>query len=357
MSRRNRTLVVAAVLVVALAGFVVWRNWPEPPFDPDRPITPSQAVGRVVPAADYQLAGPYTHANLSVYLVTAPETVTGVSFVTLGEALETKAAVVHETGTVSQLAVENLGDEELFISAGDIVKGGKQDRTLPYDAVVSAKSGKVPVDSFCVEQGRWRERGTESKEYFSSSKFNLGSSDMKKAAYSSEASQGEVWKNVSRTQDRLAKKTGVSVKAGESATSLQLTLENPAVRDKLAPYVSAIERAAAGHPEAVGCVVVVNGRVVSADVYASRGLFGKLWPKLAEGAAVEAFLADEPGTQGATEADVRAFLAAAEGGTPVREAVTERTYVLVKQTDRAVLMEACDRRRQNVVLHRGVLAR
>lgn len=144
------------------------------------PITPSQSLGKLIPAVEYQFVGPYTHAQLSVYLVTAPETLGGVSFVTLGEALETNAAVVHETGTVSRLAVENLGDAELFISAGDIVKGGKQDRTLPYDTLVSAKSGQVPVDSFCVEQGRWSERGGESKEHFGSSKFSLGSADMRR---------------------------------------------------------------------------------------------------------------------------------------------------------------------------------
>ncbi len=364
MSRRKRILAVAALLVVALAGFVVWQNWPSRhdftdfPDRPDEPITPSQSPGKVVPAADYQLVGPFTHDNLAVYLVVAPETLTGASFVTLGEALEQKTAVVHETGTVSRLAVENLSGDELFISAGDIVKGGKQDRTLPYDAVIGANSGQVSVDSFCVEQGRWKERGKESKESFSKSEYSLGSSDMKKAAYAPGASQGEVWKNVSKTQSKLAQKTGVSVKAEASATSLQLTLEAPAVREKLAPYLAAVQGAAGRHPAAVGCVVVVGGRVVSADVYATRGLFGKLWPKLAEGAAVEAFLADESPAGGvASEADVRAFLAAAEGGTPVREAVTARTYVLVKQSDKTVLMEACDRSRDNLVLHRGVLAR
>ncbi len=362
MTRRARTrvLLIAVAMAALLTGYVVWSNWPSRnrAGGEDGPITPSQSTGAVVPAADYRLAGPYTHDNLAVYLVLAPETLPGVSFVPLGEALEAKTAVVHETGNVSRLEVENLGGDELFVSAGDIVKGGKQDRTLPYDAVIAAKSGKVPVDSFCVERGRWQERGKESKEYFSEAKSSLGSSDMKKAAYAPGASQSAVWKNVSQTQERLAKKVGQPVQAGESATSLQLTLEHPAVRAGLSPYTAALAGAAGGHPDAGGCVVAVGGKVVSADVYASRRLFAKLWPKLAEGAAVEAFVAAEPGAGGPpSEADVRGFLAAAEGGTPVREAVTERTYVLVRQAERAILMEACDRSRENVVLHRGVLAR
>jgi hypothetical protein len=112
-----------------------------------------------VATADYRLSGPYTHDNLSVYLVHGPETLPGASFLTLQEALGQKKAVVHETGSVNQLAVENLSEgEEVFVQSGDIVKGGKQDRTLPYDAVIAAGSGRVPIDSFCVEQGRWSKR-------------------------------------------------------------------------------------------------------------------------------------------------------------------------------------------------------
>lgn len=166
-----------------------------------------------------------------------------------------------------------------------------------------------------------------------------------------------MWQTVTRTQEKLAAKAGGSVRSDASATSLQLTLESPAVREGLTPYVAAVAGLAEKHPEAVGCVVAVGGKVVSADVYPSRGLFAKVWPKLAEGAAVEAFLADDRPAVVVSEDDVRAFLAAAEGGDPVREAVTERTYVLVKQTDKTILMEACDRGRDNLVLHRGVLAR
>ena len=38
----------------------------------------------------------------------------------------------------------------------------------------------------------------------------------------------------------------------------------------------------------IGYVFAINGHINSADVYASRALFLKLWPKLLEASAVEA---------------------------------------------------------------------
>jgi hypothetical protein len=112
---------------------------------PDEPFAPSQQPGAVVAADGYRLSGPYTHENMSVFLVHGPETLEGKTFFTLQDGLELKRAVVHETSSVGTLTIENLShDEELFIQSGDIVKGGKQDRTLLSDSIVGPRSGQVP---------------------------------------------------------------------------------------------------------------------------------------------------------------------------------------------------------------------
>jgi hypothetical protein len=54
--------------------------------------------------------------------------------------------VVYETGNVNTLQVENLSPtDDVFIHAGEIVMGGKQDRTFGVDMIVQAKSGKVSI--------------------------------------------------------------------------------------------------------------------------------------------------------------------------------------------------------------------
>ena len=93
---------------------------------------------------DNFLSGPYTHANLSIFLIHGQSTVDGEAFITLSEAMERELVTVHETGNVGELAIENRSEElSVFIQSGDIVKGGRQDRTLAYDVVVPPRSGRV----------------------------------------------------------------------------------------------------------------------------------------------------------------------------------------------------------------------
>ena len=89
---------------------------------------------------------------------------------TLQEALAKGSVQVVETGRVNELQIENTGGEAVFIQAGDIVKGGKQDRVLTVSLLLPANSGRVPIASFCVEQGRWSPRGKEDHAKFSSAK-------------------------------------------------------------------------------------------------------------------------------------------------------------------------------------------
>jgi hypothetical protein len=355
MSRRTAVLSLIAVMVAVLA----WRGI-RTELRPS-PIMPSMDVGELVPVADYRISGPYTHENLAVFLIHGSETLDGSGILTLQQALDRKKAVVHETGSVHRLAVEALSPgEEVFVQSGDIVKGGKQDRTLPYDTLVPAVAGQIPVESFCVEQGRWSKRGDESSSYFSCSPSSLSTSELKRAArVRGEASQAEVWRNVARTQERLSRKLGVSAKADASASSLQLTLEHPALRAAVGECAHALAGILDDRDDVIGCAIAVNGRVVSADVYASRALFRRLWPKLLEAGAIEAFIEADSSQSyaAASEEVVRDFLIEADGAAVIDEAVTERTYVRVRGTARAMVFDSCDRSRDNLVLHRSFLAR
>src|SRR6202035_2503071 len=106
-------------------------------------------------------------------------------------------------------SVENVSDDaEIYIQAGDIVKGGQQDRIITYDLIVPPKSGKIPIASFCCEAGRWQKRGDEAVGNFASSANNANSKGLKVAAQSSMSSQQQVWKKVAEAQKKLAHNVG-----------------------------------------------------------------------------------------------------------------------------------------------------
>src|SRR5215213_11016228 len=156
------------------------------------------------PAAqsDYRLSGPYTHKNLTVFLVHGKE-LTTKPFLTLQEALAQKKVRVYETKDVNELSIQNLSNEDVYVQSGDIVRGGEQDRMISLDFIVPPKSGRMPIAAFCVESGRWNKRGNEESASFSSSENMIATKDLKLAA-KREKSQQAVWDNVKVAQDKLA---------------------------------------------------------------------------------------------------------------------------------------------------------
>jgi hypothetical protein len=309
------------------------------------------------PPAGQRITGPFTHANLSVFLIHGRGRAAGRPMVTLQEAIAQKKVVVHETGQVNELAVENVSsDADVYIQSGDIVKGGRQDRMIAQDFVVPARSGKMPIASFCVEQGRWSRRGSEQAHAFAGSNDQVAGKGLKMAARK-HADQGRVWQEVAAAQDKLSKNLGAPVGAAESASSLQLTLENTRVKAGVDAYLRALEGRGVGR-DVVGCVFAVNGRLSSAEVYASRELFARLWPKLLKAAAVEAIA--EQGTAVATppgEADVRRWMAEADGARADEKTISPRVKVLTREAKDNVVFETLDAERKEGYLHRSYVAK
>jgi hypothetical protein len=279
------------------------------------------------------VSGPFTHQNLAVYLLHGKELLPGKKFLTLQEALERKQILVHETGTVGQLAVESVSaDAEVFIQAGDIVKGGRQDRVLAYDLIVPAKSGKVPLAAFCVEAGRWQKRGGEDERNFSRSAGQLPGKALR-LAVSSARQQGQVWDKVKEQQDKLSRKLSKNVADPQSPSSLQLTLEDKDLQARVSAYVAKLEKSIAGKPDVAGFALAVNGRVESAEVYGSYALFRKMWPKLRRAAAVDAFAEQQKGRRyEAAELDeIQAFLAEGSKGKRTETEVNRRIRVTTRR--------------------------
>src|SRR5712692_6276721 len=185
---------------------------------------------------EYRLEGPFTQDNLTVFLIHGKDKIKGATFLTLQEALVQKKVIVRETREVNELSIENISGEEVYVQSGDIVKGGQQDRMMAVDLILPSHSGKIPISAFCVENGRWSQRGTEAVTVFNSSSNVVASREVKLAA-KAKGSQGDVWREVSVAQDKLSANVGKPVTGEASPTSFQLTLENKDVQATADGYV------------------------------------------------------------------------------------------------------------------------
>src|SRR5215471_3423063 len=299
---------------------------------------------------DYRLEGPFTQGNLSVFLVHGKDKIKGQTFITLQEALVQRKVVVRETREVNSLSIENVSAEEVYVQSGDIVKGGAQDRMLVTDLILPPHSGKIPIDAFCVENGRWSRRGSEEVTQFTSSSNTVASREMKLAA-KEKGSQSEVWAEVAAAQDKLSRNTGGSVKSTASPTSFQLALENKQVTASADMYVKALSGIVEGKNDVVGYVFAINGKINSADIYASNALFKKLWPKLLQASAIEAVADLRRGEKfdAPKSADVLGFLEDGDKGPEQEKTVSGRVQMVTRDSKENISFDTRDRAKSDVV--------
>jgi hypothetical protein len=263
--------------------------------------------------------------NLEVYLIYAHAYTDQKKYVALHNALKNNLVKIDETSTVGKLSVSNNSDQYVYINSGDIVKGGKQDRTIKYDIVIAPHAQNIDLASFCVEHNRWSQRGSETANNFTSSEKSLSSSDLKVAARHN-SNQSEVWHEVkdyqvttnanlntdaqymqtiqhkSNTVARDANATQninvgnvpvsnvvvADVTNNESSSSLELTLENKDLNKINEEYKKTIVEQLGNREGAVGIAYYINGKLYSIDVYNNHQLFTDLFDKLLDAAIAEA---------------------------------------------------------------------
>lgn len=332
-------------------------------------------VGSFADAAeDLHVTGPTVHANLAIYFVHGSAT-TGAVPVSLEEALASGRVKVRETGTVNELTVENLGDDEVFVQAGDIVKGGRQDRVLSVDLLLPPRSGQVSIAAFCVEVGRWFARGREDAQTFSTAATAMPSHEARLAmqAFAAAASssgqtvasdptgddvgsrQKQIWTSVTTTQDRLAQAIGAPVTAPASPSSLELSLESEKLRAAQAAYLSALQDKGL-EPDVVGFLVAINGKISGGDIYASPALFHKMWPKLLAASATEAIIeADAQKADPPPAEQLAAMLTAAQGAPETERQVGRIVRLATRYNDGVFYSET--RRPDGSWVHRNYLAK
>jgi hypothetical protein len=329
------------------------------------------AVGAMAAEPEaYRISGPVVHENLHIYFVHG-KSADGPVPLTLQEALANGSVQVRETGSVNQLEVENTGNAEVFIQSGDIVKGGRQDRVLTVSLIIPPHSGAMPIASFCVEQGRWTARGRENAQRFETASASVPSREAKIAmkapapaapptsgsasgtttitrsnpAYMSSLDvsrrQQAMWNDVAKVQDKLSQALAAPVAMAESRSSLQLSLENEKLKTAQADYVTALQSAGEAGDDIIGYVFAINGKLNSADLYPSNGLFRKMWPKLLAANATEAIGDKQAGASAAlpSDADVLAFLKAAEGGMAVEQPLIGANKLETREAAGALFFE------------------
>jgi len=244
----------------------------------------------------------------------------------LDEAMAAHQVKIQEIaeGNVNGLTFVNKADHPVFVMAGEVIIGGKQDRIIGRNTVIPAKTTQeVPV--FCVEHGRWD--GT-TKEFTTAKALAHG----RLRGQASYAAQQDVWNEVAAKNK--ARKT-------QSASDTYRKVAQQQSDGTLATMEKQVTAALAKIPAAdrtrmVGYAVALNGAVATVDLFGSPALFQKLETKLVRSYLTEAVdLAAQKDVKPPSTADVKSFMADADKAAEQKSYDTDAAATVINSGTRA----------------------
>lgn len=194
-------------------------------------------------------------------------------YIDLQTALSSDKVLITENGrggTVNTLLIRNLSPDTLFIMAGEILQGGKQDRVVAHDMLIPPNSGRLNLSVYCVERGRWSYKNTENdtkfKAYYGTANEHL------RDLIDHEKSQTEIWKEIGKSN----KQDGI-----KSYTDAYTDhINNRAYREREQLYADFFLNSFRNEIDVIGVVAVTGNQVIGCDMFISNRLFLQEYPSL-----------------------------------------------------------------------------
>ncbi len=279
-----------------------------------------------------------TYKNLRLYPVIAKQEFIDAhknisAYTTLKEAMEKKEIKITEktsddsnsgeldgAATVNTLFVENTSNDTIFLMAGEVVSGGKQDRVLAEGMMLPPKSGKIDISVFCVEKSRWSGSSGNFDGYFAVSQNSL------RKVVVNEKEQRKVWDQVDSITTKNDAVTGTHTYTAVKGSKI--------MKSDLEGYESHFRDFATKNPGVIGVVVVTGDKVLGCDMFATPDLFQRQFPNLLRSYAMEAL------TNGAPveikEEQVDAYFSQILGEDGVKEEFMKKNGTILKNRSREV---------------------
>jgi hypothetical protein len=179
-------------------------------------------------------------------------------------------------GTVNSLFIENVSSDTIMVLAGEVVKGGKQDRVIAQDFLLYPKSGKKDVSVFCVEHGRW---STTDTTFAFKETSTISCQSVRKAA-AVEKQQEKVWENVANVTSKN--------KASTSTGTYNALEKSESYNKQLDEYLKHFGNILSGDPTVIGVIAVSGDSIIGCDMFASNAMFKKYYASLLNSYATEA---------------------------------------------------------------------
>ncbi len=186
---------------------------------------------------------------------------------------------------VNKLFIKNTSNDTIYIMAGEIVKGGKQDRVLAQDMILPPNNKFVDISVFCVEKNRWHYSSGTADEFTQS--MNVSANSIRSIATKAK-NQSMVWEKVDEiTAQNKAK----------SATGTYNALQNSEeFKEKYNAYENFFAKAFSNFDYCIGFIGVSGDSIIGCDIFATPQLFQKQSKSLLSAYITEAISTGKPVT-------------------------------------------------------------
>ena len=207
--------------------------------------------------------------------------------ISLSQAIKQGIAVVSERGSASTenvhfLRINNHSDQTIFISSGELISGGRQDRMITRDTLLEPNGRDQYISVMCVEELRWSDK--EKKLDYQ----NFANPSLRRVVDVNK-NQVLIWQEITRQlgEGNINSKSSAYLSRNADKKMVQLN-------DEYFHYFQ--DKFKAGDSSMVGIVCMSGDKVIGADIYASRDLFFNLLDPLLKGYCDQAVYMGKPVT-------------------------------------------------------------
>ena len=242
-----------------------------------------------------EIGGPEQYRSLTVFPLLLSQPAVALDLRTLDEALREGWIEIREkeNAEVPVVLVRNNSRYRVFLMAGEVIAGGKQNRMVRDDVLLRPQPDFVEIPVYCGERGRW----AGSRPMFEATGI-LAHPELRRKVATGEA-QSSVWLEIESHSMAL----GVD----STTRDYRHTYEEAGVREKLEDCVRRFRRPP--KRDTVGLVAAFGGRILGCDIFSDPELLAKLWEKLIRSHAVEGLRSEWAGKGGEVAQElVRDFL-------------------------------------------------
>lgn len=214
----------------------------------------------------------FTHKNLRIYPIKAKaslkeQTKNYSRYTPLKDALRQQKIRITEKGgnesaEVNTLHAQNLSRDTIFLMAGEVIQGGKQDRVIGEDVVIPPGNTRIKLPVYCVEHGRWSSRSGNAGQF---NGYHSVSGLSVRKAVEVDKDQGKVWQNVAVVNNKNKVRTSTDAYTALSTSADYVKAENE--------YFRALQPKLAAEKDVVGVIIVSGSKVLGCEIFATGQLF------------------------------------------------------------------------------------